>query len=125
NYNESEDQIDISWSHKDSDATFEVSSAIDQNSMKVEETTSSTDATLSNVEDGVTYTIQLIAISDEGEKSDSETVTVKVGEEYKEEEIPAVTNLSANLADNNINVTWNYDGQRLLLRLKRMVQMIQ
>src|SRR5699024_5646202 len=89
----------------------EVSSAIDQNSMKVEETTSSTDATLSNVEDGVTYTIQLIAISYEGEKSDSETVTVKVGEEYKEEEIPAVTNLSANLVDNNINVTWNYEGQ--------------
>lgn len=110
NYNEDENQIDISWSHEDSEATFEVSSAIDQNSMKVEETTSSTEATLSNIEDGVTYTIQLVAISDDGEKSDSETVTVKVGEEDKEEEIPAVTNLSANLVDNNINVTWNYDG---------------
>lgn len=108
NYDEDKDQIDISWSHEDSDASFEVSSAINGNSMKVEETTSSTASTISNVENDAKYTIQLIAISDDNVKSDPKTVTVQVGDD--EEDIPAVTNLSANLVDNNINVTWEYDG---------------
>lgn len=108
-YNEENDQIDISWSHEDSDASFEVSAAINNNSMKSVETTSSTESTISPVENDSEYTIQVIAVSDEGTKSDPKTVKVKIGEEEKEE-LPAVNNLTANLVENNINVTWNYDG---------------
>ncbi len=75
-YNESNNSINVTWSHNDSNARFDVSSAINNNSMKKVDATSNTQTTISPVEKNAKYTIQVIAIGEDGTKSKPETVSV-------------------------------------------------
>src|SRR5699024_9119892 len=113
-YNEEDASIDTSWNYdqEDLDVSFEVSYKIDDGEYTSLTTTEDMEATISSVEEGVTYTIQVVVVSNEDSSitSGAETTTVETGEE--DEDIPAVTGLNATYNEGNsaLDVSWQYDG---------------
>lgn len=111
-YNSDKKDIDIEWSYDgDADVQFDVSYKVDGGDMKNVTTTDDESASISSVEEGKTYTVQVVAVDKESDaKSKPATATVETGD--KEEEIPGVDNLSAtyNESDGTIEATWSYDG---------------
>src|SRR5699024_6415308 len=81
-YKEDDNEIDISWYYDDADVSFEVSYQTDDGDMKELTTTEDKDTSLSSVEEGKKYTIQVIAVSNESDtKSDAATTTVDLSAE--------------------------------------------
>src|SRR5699024_12688798 len=79
--------------------------------MKDLTSTSETGATISDVDDGATYTIEVVAVSKESnEKSDPASTSITINEE--EEDIGEIENLQASYdaSSNTISATWDYDG---------------
>lgn len=112
-YNEESESIEASWSYdEDIDVSFDVSYKIDDGDYKSLSNTTDTTVDINSVDPGVTYTIQVVAVSEEDSslKSEPATTTVKTGED--EEDIPSVTNLTAkhNESDNALDISWDYDG---------------
>lgn len=113
-YNEDDESIDASWSYDDeADVSFEVSYKVDDGDYQSLTTTEDTEVNISSLEDGGTYTIQVIAVSNEDNslKSAAETASVIINEE-DDEDIPAVEGLTATYNDSNqsLDVTWQYNG---------------
>src|SRR5699024_9018636 len=80
-------------------------------SMKSLTTTKDHVASIDNVEQGVTYTIEVTAKNEETElASEPSTVTITIEEEV--EETPAVEGLSGHYDENanTIDIQWNYNG---------------
>jgi penicillin-binding protein 1A len=116
-YNEEDNSISIEWDYEsDEDVSFTVSASIDDGSMQELSTTEDTSLEISEVEAGVTYTIEVIAVSNESSSLTSEPATTSVTtseeEEDEEEEIPPVSGLSATYDESRglIDVSWSYDG---------------
>src|SRR5699024_1262794 len=70
---------------------------------------------ITEVDHGAEYTIQVIAVDAENSSLTSEPRTTSISitdEEEESEEIPGVTNLSAEYieSENMIDVSWDYDG---------------
>src|SRR5699024_5959567 len=113
-YNEDDESIDASWSYDDeADVSFEVSYKVDDGDYQSLTTTEDTEVNISSLEDGGTYTIQVIAVSNEDNslKSAAETASVIINEE-DDEDIPAVEGLTATYNESNqsLDVTWQYNG---------------
>lgn len=113
-YNEDDESINASWSYdSDADVSFEVSYKVDDGDYQSLTTTEDTEVNISSLEDGGTYTIQVIAVSNEDSslRSAAETASVTINEE-DDEDIPAVEGLSATYNESNqsIDVTWQYNG---------------
>src|SRR5699024_10961451 len=111
-YEEDRNEIDISWDYdSDLDVSFDVRYKKDDGSMKDLTSTSDTGATISHVDDGATYTIEVVAVSKESnEKSDPASTSITINEE--EEDIGEIENLQASYdaSSNTISETWDYDG---------------
>ncbi|MEI3608003.1 PBP1A family penicillin-binding protein [Pseudogracilibacillus sp. SO10305] len=111
-YEEDRNEIDISWDYdSDLDVSFDVRYKKDDGSMKDLTSTSDTGATISDVDDGATYTIEVVAVSKESnEKSDPASTSITINEE--EEDIGEIENLQASYdaSSNTISATWDYDG---------------
>lgn len=120
-YNEDKQEIEIDWSYDDdADVQFEVSYNVDGGDKKSATTTDDHSATISSVEEGKTYTVEVVAVDQEsGAKSDPATASVETGDE-EDEELPGVDNLSAsyNESDSTIEATWNYDGPSASFEVK-------
>src|SRR5699024_12389693 len=82
-YQEDENEIEITWDYDDdADVSFEVSYQTDDGDMKELTMTDDKDTSLSSVEEGKKYTIQVIAVSNESDKkSDAATTTVDLSAE--------------------------------------------
>lgn len=130
-YDEDANSITVEWSYdSDRDVSFEVSASVNDGSMRKLTTTENTTMEISEVEPGATYTIQVVAISNENNSLTSEpvstTVTVPDEEEEEPEEeeteeeledeneetIPPVSGLDAAYleAEGIIDVSWTYNG---------------
>lgn len=111
-YQEATNSIDISWDYDQlENIQFELAYKVNNGNFQELTKTSELRASLSNVEPGATYTIQVVAVSTEAElKSEPKSVSVTV--EQEEENVPPVTSLQAvyNEAANTISVNWSYDG---------------
>ncbi|SFE46658.1 penicillin-binding protein 1A [Lentibacillus persicus] len=108
-YDEESETIQVGWDYdSEEDVSFEVSASIDDGEMQGLSSTDDTTMEISNVESGATYEIQVVATTDSN-TSDPATTTVQIpgGEE---EDIPAVSGLSANPSGSAIDVTWQYNG---------------
>lgn len=121
-FNESDDSIDISWNYdSEIDVTFDVSYKVDDGDYTSLTNTDKTKAEINSVEEGSTYTIKVVAISEEDPelKSDEATTTVET-EETDDEEIPKVTGLSAKYNEDNqsIDISWEYDGPDATFEVK-------
>ncbi|GIO22652.1 PBP1A family penicillin-binding protein [Oceanobacillus sp. J11TS1] len=113
-YNKDDNSIEVSWNYdtdSEEDVSFEVSASIDGGSMQSLSSTSDTSMEISDVEEGAEYTIQVVAKKG-SLTSEPATTTVKVSdEEEADEEIPGVSNLSAEFdGSESIQATWSYDG---------------
>src|SRR5699024_9638433 len=67
-YDESTNSLDVTWDYDvdpENEVEFEISASVDDQSMKVLATTSDQELTISEVEEGAEYTIQVIVIRDE------------------------------------------------------------
>lgn len=113
-YNEDNDEIEISWDYDDdADVMFEVSYKTDDGDMKELTTNEGTEASLSSIEQGKEYTIQVVAVdSDRDMKSDPETTTVDLTDEDDEDddENMELSDLDADYNNNGIDVSWQYSG---------------
>ncbi|WP_042223618.1 PBP1A family penicillin-binding protein [Oceanobacillus manasiensis] len=117
-YNEGNNSIEVSWNYdEEADVSFEVSAQVDDGQMQSLSTTEDTSMEISEVEPGTTYTIQVVAASnDEDMRSEAATTSVTIpgdGDEEEEEgNIPPVSGLSAQYNEDNgvIDVSWNYNG---------------
>lgn len=114
-YNDDKESIDVSWEYDDElDVSYEVQYKVDDGEYKSLGTTEDKEIDISSVDEGSTYTIQVVAISNEDNslKSAAETVTVDVADEEEDEDIPAVTGLQATYNDskNALDVSWQYNG---------------
>lgn len=115
-YKEEANAIDISWAYdmEDADVTFEVSYKEDGGDFKQLTSTTELGATMNQVTEGSTYTIQVVVVSNEnGQKSEAKQTTVKIAEEEEEPEeieVPPVQNLQAsyNQASAMIHASWQY-----------------
>ncbi len=112
-YNEDADEIEVTWSYDGAeDVEFEVSAQVNEGSMESLSTTEDRSLTISSIEEGATYTIQVVVVdkSSDSLKSDPATTTVTI--EEVEEDVPSVGNLSAiyHESSNTIDVSWDYDG---------------
>ena len=111
-YNETTQAIDVSWEYDgEADVSFEVAYRVDDGQSKQLTTTKDMEVSISEVEPGASYTIQVTAVLEEDNiKSEPASVTVKVPGE--EEEVPAVSGLNAtyDAATNIVNVSWQYNG---------------
>ncbi|WP_339228000.1 PBP1A family penicillin-binding protein [Oceanobacillus sp. FSL K6-2867] len=115
-YDEESNSIQIEWNYNsDEDISFEVSASVDGGQMQKLSSTEDMSMEISEVEPGAVYEIQVVAISG-SMKSDPSTTSVTVSgedeEENEEEDIPAVSGLTAEYiaASSIIDVNWNYDG---------------
>lgn len=111
-YDEGANEINISWDYDDSEnVIFDVNFSVDSGNKRNLTSTKDLSATIRSVEEGVTYTIEVIA-KDEESGVTSEPRSVNVNVKAEEIDIPAVGNLTANYDETNnvINVSWGYDG---------------
>ncbi len=111
-YDEEKSAIDITWDYgEEEDISFVVSYKMDDGEMKELTNTEDKAVTLAAVEEGKTYTIQVVAVNSEN-KMESEPSSTTVDLIKKEEEIPGVSDLDATYNDEKdaIDVSWNYDG---------------
>src|SRR5699024_11103784 len=103
------------------DVTFDVSYKVDDGDYTSLTNTDKTKAEINSVEEGSTYTIKVVAISEEDPelKSDEATTTVET-EDTDDEEIPKVTGLSAKYNEDNqsIDISWEYDGPDATFEVK-------
>ncbi len=112
-YDDDDDEIEVTWSYDDdNDVEFEVSADIDGKGMEKLSTTDDSDFTISNVEEGSTYTIQVVVVDQDNSSLKSEPATTTVSIEDTEEDIPSITDLDVQYNESNqlIDVQWNYDG---------------
>src|SRR5690625_2318854 len=123
-YKEDDNEIDISWDYDDdADVSFEVSYQTDDGDMKELTTTEDKDTSLSSVEEGKKYTIQVIAVSNESDtKSDAATTTVDLSAEEdddnnddnndnnNDDEDMDLGNLQAQYNNGGIDISWDYSG---------------
>ncbi|MCZ0701889.1 penicillin-binding protein 1A [Natronobacillus azotifigens] len=88
-YDESSNQINLSWNYGNEDVTFEVRYGTN-GSANNQSTTEDTSFTISNVERGSTYTIEVSAVSNRNSsnRSDTERIEIKIPEEEVEEPEP-------------------------------------
>lgn len=111
-YNEAANVIDISWEYPETEnIEFEVSYKVNNSDFKKLTVTTDRSASISNIEAGATYQIQVIVINTENEmKSEPKSVSVTI--EQEEEPVGAITNLRANYneARGSINASWSYRG---------------
>ncbi|MGN8647040.1 PBP1A family penicillin-binding protein [Gracilibacillus sp. HCP3S3_G5_1] len=107
-YDEENEIITANWDHSEDDVQFKVSAGTD-GSLNDLTTTENKEIEISNVDKGVTYTIEVIAVNDDME-SDPVTVTVEVPEE-ESEELPQVSQLSQSFdpANRSALISWQYD----------------
>src|SRR5699024_1865101 len=118
-FNEADDSIDISWDYESEiDVTFDVSYKVDDGEYTSLTNTDETKADINSVEEGSTYTIKVVAVSEEDSdlKSDEATTTVETGDEA----IPKVTGLSAEYNESNqsLDISWEYDGPDATFEVK-------
>ncbi|HLR41697.1 MAG TPA: PBP1A family penicillin-binding protein [Pseudogracilibacillus sp.] len=108
-YNESSDSIDVSWDYSETDVDFQVSYQVDDGGMNELTTTSSKEIAISGVEQGKTYTIQVVVINSENEKSEPASTSITINEE---EDIGEISGLNASYDEGNnaIKTSWSYDG---------------
>ena len=114
-YNESTQAIDVSWEYNnetEAEVSFEVAYKIDDGQFKQLSTTKDMSISISEVEPGATYTIQVTVVTEDNLRSEPASATVTVPDDDEVEEIPPVQNLQAayNEANQSINVTWQYNG---------------
>ena len=114
-YNESTQAIDVSWEYNnetEAEVSFEVAYKIDDGQFKQLSTTKDMSISISEVEPGATYTIQVTVVTKDNLRSEPASATVTVPDDDEVEEIPPVQNLQAayNEANQSINVTWQYNG---------------
>lgn len=113
-YDEASNAINISWNYdRSKNISFDVNYSVDSGSKRNLTSTKELGATIGSVEQGATYTIEVIAKDEtSGRTSEPRTVTVKVKGEEEEIDIPSVSNLQAyyDKASNVIQVNWNYNG---------------
>src|SRR5699024_3841339 len=110
-----DESIQVTWDYdSDEDVSFTISNSIDGGQMKELSTTDEKELTISDVERGSEYTIQVVAIDDDSNESEPKQAKVLIPDEDEEEveEVPPVSNLSAHFNENNdtIEVSWSYDG---------------
>lgn len=107
-YDEENEIITANWDHSENDVQFKVSAGTN-GSLNDLTTTENKEIEISNVDKGVTYTIEVIAVNDDME-SDPVTVTVEVPEE-ESEELPQVSQLSQSFdpANRSALISWQYD----------------
>ncbi|MFC3038901.1 PBP1A family penicillin-binding protein [Virgibacillus xinjiangensis] len=120
-FNEETNSIDISWSYNTgSNVEFEVSASEDGGQMQVLSSTSDTSMSISDVEPGTEYEIQVVAVdgSDSSNRSEARSTTViAAGTDDEQEDnengnIGSVSGLSGtyNAANQLIDVSWDYNG---------------
>ncbi|WP_051359355.1 PBP1A family penicillin-binding protein [Paucisalibacillus globulus] len=117
-YNKENKSILVNWKYdSEDDVNFEVSSSVDGGQMQVLSSTADKEMEITEVSPGSEYTIQVVVISNEDEENRSEpqTVSIKVDEEEEEEEnspINPVDGLTAVFDQNKsiIDVSWDYNG---------------
>ncbi|MGM8211588.1 PBP1A family penicillin-binding protein [Virgibacillus sp. W0430] len=134
-YNQETNEIDVEWAYSsDEDVSFEVSGNLTEGQMNKLLTTEDTSLSISEIEPGRQYTIQVVVVSNEStlkSEAKSTTVTVPGDDEAEEEEdqaeeepdesedneqektnIPPVDGLNSayNKEKQIINVSWNYNG---------------
>lgn len=119
-YDEDSNAIKVEWKYDtDEDVSFEISAGIDGGEVQGLSSTDDTSMEISNVDVGAEYSIQVVAVNGSN-KSDPKTTKVKVpgedddkeDEENEDENIPAVSGLSARYKKDSslIDVSWNYNG---------------
>src|SRR5690625_54538 len=111
-YDEPTNSLEVTWDYDiddETDVEFEVSASIDGQAMKELATTSDHNLTISEVEEGAEYTIQVVVVRDELK---SDPVSTKYIIPEKEVEIEPVTNLTADYDEdkNVIHVSWDHSG---------------
>lgn len=117
-YDDDANKIEVTWDYDDDDVQFEVSASVNGGDKKNLSSTEDKSITISEVQEGTEYVIQVTAVSkdDASVRSEPKSVNVKISgdsdDDDEEEEIPAVNNLSAKYDDNSklIDVSWGYDG---------------
>ena len=117
-YNEANESIDVNWDYNkgEGDISFEIAYKIDDGGLKELTTTQEQSVSITEVEYGSTYTIQVTAVDNDNDvKSDPQTANVTVSEdedEEDEEDLPAVEGLEAtyNEANSSIKASWQYNG---------------
>ncbi|HLR74823.1 MAG TPA: penicillin-binding transpeptidase domain-containing protein, partial [Virgibacillus sp.] len=114
-YDNDENSIHVTWDYDtDDDVSFEISSSIDGGQMQQLSSTEDTEMTITEVERGAEYTIQVIAVKDSN-KSEPKQTKVLISDEEEEdddEDIPSVSDLTAAYHENKdvIEVSWKYNG---------------
>ena len=109
-YDENDDAINITWGYDDdADVSFEVSYKVDDGDMRELTTTSDQKASISNIEKDATYTIQVVAVSNDSDaKSEAKTTKVELKQEEEEdEEVGSISNLDASYNNGGIDVTYS------------------
>ncbi|UJL48069.1 PBP1A family penicillin-binding protein [Virgibacillus sp. NKC19-16] len=117
-YNEDSNSITVEWDYDTGeDISFEVSASQNGGQMQGLSSTEDTSLEISDVESGVEYEIQVVAVDgDSTSEANSTTVSVpgegEEQEENEEIEIPSVTGLNASYSEENaiIDVSWQYNG---------------
>ncbi|MFC2948337.1 PBP1A family penicillin-binding protein [Virgibacillus sediminis] len=119
-YNEESNSIDVSWSYpSNTDVEFEVSASENGGQMQVLSSTADTSLTISDVEPGTEYKIQVVAVDsdDSSNRSEARSTTVNAsGAEDKEEDeqanLGSVSGLAGSYDATNqlIDVSWQYNG---------------
>ena len=132
-FNEENFSIDVEWTYEsDHDVSFIVSGNMDGGQINELATTEETSLTITEIEAGREYTIQVVATNNEANiESEARSVTVTVPDEDEEEEtedennteeqngdeneggnIPPVEGLTSsyNQGNNIIDVSWQYNG---------------
>ncbi|ENH97309.1 penicillin-binding protein 1A/1B [Gracilibacillus halophilus YIM-C55.5] len=111
NYSQEDERISVSWEYDSEDeTTFDVSAGTGE-SMENITTTEETQTEIRNVEQGETYTIEVVAIQNDT-NSEPVTVTVNIPED-EPEKLPAVQSLNQNLnpEDSSVLVSWEYQQE--------------
>src|SRR5699024_6549044 len=102
-YDNDENSIHVTWDYDtDDDVSFEISYSIDGGQMQQISSTEDTEMTITEVERGAEYTIQVIAVKDSN-KSEPKQTKVLISDEEEEdddEDIPSVNDLTAAYHEN-------------------------
>lgn len=112
-YNEARESIDVSWeynSETEANVSFEVAYKINDGQFKQLQTIKEMSVSISEIEPGATYTIQVTAVSGDLRSSPASATVTVPGEE--KEQLPPVQGLNAiyNEANQTITASWQYNG---------------